>query len=227
MHSPLSWIRGSRVIAELRIVQMEDDNDDYNDKNNQVRGRLTYTEYGVDPKWVLKNVQLSFDVPFVGLGIEIGRAESNISLTDKGRSPPIPSLNNFVIRKMLPPYDNLYNRMKWLEGVLYEVGFFPTGNNRGFLEHMIEVMRDGDPIRLFGNESCDVKAGSLNIRSCQQLRNGRVRVLLPMPEGSTFQYLAFSGETGSEDCRKILHVDSKIELNEDEDQLEDVTFDLW
>lgn len=226
-HGPLSWIRGSEKIAELQIVQYDNDDDNQNDNENQTRGRLTYTVHDVDPKWVLKNVQLSFDVPFVGLGIEIGRAESNISLTNRGRSPPIPSLNNFVIRDMQAPYDNLYNRMKWLEGVLRKDGFFPIGKNRGFLEQMIEMMRDGDPIKLFTHSSCDVKSGALIMRNCQQLRNEKVHALLPMPEGSSFQFLGFSGETGFEDGREILRVNSKMEMNNDADELEDVSFDLW
>lgn len=223
-HGLLSWVRRSNILAILEIVIRE--RDESKTENQPLRGKLLYREYS-NQKWVLKNMDITFNTPFFDAGFEIGPMENSVDLSSFGQPVELRSLNMFIAMDMVEPHNGLYNRMKWFEKVLSKIGSFPSDEKRGFLEQILKEIRDGHPIELL--ESCSVKAGSLRRTGCLQLETAdAVHVLVPLPI-SERQYLAFTGKINNE--TKVIEVDTMVKKEVRQEELKDksshVTFELW
>lgn len=150
-------------------------------------------------------------------------AKNNIAFKSKGRDLELKSLNRYSLMNMAFPHGNLFNRMEWLQEAFLNIALFPVGKNRGFFEQMASNARNGDPMRIFN--SCKIPAGTLNVSNCLQfMRDGEVYVLLPLPRRSQSKYLAFTGK--HDEDKHTLHVDCKMYMDNVEEELGRVTFDL-
>lgn len=217
-------MRRSKTLAILEIVIR--DRDESKIGNQPLRGKLMYREY-TNQKWVLKNMDITFNTPFFDAGFEIGPMENSVDLSSFGQPVELRSLNMFIAMDMVEPHNGLYNRIKWFEKVLCKIGSFPSDKKRGFLEQILKEIRDGHPIELL--ESCSAKVGSLRRTGCLQLKTvDAVHVLVPLPT-SPRKYLAFSGKTNIE--TKVIEVDTMVERDVNDEELKvkssHVTFELW
>lgn len=194
--------------------------------------------YFLVPKKRLKSKLITkIQTPFVEVKFTAEGNQLHKELMKKVRGSSgikILSIRNLAQIGMSSTYDNLYDRLNWLNMFLSHHGVYPNGHNRRFLEIFAESCDSnaflGEPIDLFPRPDCKLLRGHLNKGNCKQYddpENQTTHIILP--EKSTGKLHSFTGTKTESEEGNVLLAETKSNICSNpsyRDAMSTVNFDL-